>query len=523
MAEIKMKAMKHFLFTIIGSRRILWFFLALVFYFFTGGDKPMEIAVWLTPIFILRFFRDTKKYWGILLLLPFITIVSLITQKGVIPLPANTLTKLTIFKSIILLSPYFIDRLLYGALPKYIRTLLFPSLCIVVEVFINSNFVGGTWGNPAYGISNLPFLQFASLTGIWGILFFIYWTASIINEAWEQKSNLAKIRKLCWVYAGITVLIFGYGSARLTVGKPSNAMVKVAAITPPGPNYRGDLYKIAGQIFASKRTGILDVQGIRQTTDMNNQKLISETEKTAKLGVEIIAWPEGAAILFESEEQAFLKNIGQIVKINNIHLAMGLLVIKDNCQGLVKANKPFLFNKLLYLTPQKDIAFQYHKTNLAPGWEKLMTIPVENTMKVAATEFGDITGAICYDLDFPAHIRQAGTLRAGLLLAPSFDWPEIKNIHAKMARMRAIENGISILRPSSHGISIIADQFGNILSYVDDSKSNQAPLVAAIPVGSIRTLYPVMGDLTIWLSIGILLILVVVGIYIRLANRRKLE
>jgi apolipoprotein N-acyltransferase len=400
---------------------------------------------------------------------------------------------------------------------------LFPSLCIVVEVFINSNFVGGTWGNPAYGISNLTFLQFASLTGIWGILFFIYWTASIINEAWEQKSNLVKIRKLCWIYAGITVLIFGYGLVRRTVGKSFNTMVKVAAINPPGPNYRNDLYKIAGQIFASKRTGTLDVQDIRQTADMKNHKLIFETEKVAKLGIGIIAWPEGAVVLFESEEQAFLKNIGQIVRINNIHLAMGLLVIKDNCQDLVKANKPFLYNKLLYLTPQKDIAFQYHKSNLAFGWEKLITIPVENTMKVAATEFGNVTGAICYDLDFPAYIRQAGALRAGLLLAPSFDWPEIKNIHAKMARMRAIENGISILRPSAHGISIMADQFGNILSYVDDSRSNQAPLVAAIPVGSIRTLYPILGDLTIWLSVGVLLIAIVVGIHSRFANRRKLE
>jgi apolipoprotein N-acyltransferase len=519
MAEIKMKAMKHFLFTIFISHGMLWFFLALVFFFFAGGDKPIEIAVWVTPIFILRFFRDTKKYLGILLLLPFIAIVSLITQKGMIPLPANIFTKITILKSIILLLPYFIDRLLYGSLPKNIRTLLFPSLCIVAEVFINAKFVGGTWGNPAYGISNLAFLQFASLSGIWGILFFIYWTASFINEAWEQKFKLAKIRKLCWAYAGITALIIGYGLARLNIENSSNAMVKVAAITPPGPDYRDDLYKIVGQIFESKRTGILNVQGIRRTADMRNQKFISETEKTARLGVEIIAWSEGAAILFESEEQAFLKNIGQIVKINNIHLAMGLLVIKDNCQNLVKDNKPFLYNKLLYLTPQKDIAFQYCKTHLAPGWEKLMTIPVENTMKVATTEFGDVSGAICYDLDFPTHIRQVGTLKAGLLLAPSFDWHEIKNIHAKMARMRAIENGISILRPSSHGISIIADQFGNILSYVDDSKSHQAPLVAAIPLGSIRTLYPILGDLTIWLSIGILLILIVVGIHIRFANR----
>jgi hypothetical protein len=96
MAEIIMKAVKHFLFTIFINHGMLWFFLALVFFFFAGGDKPIEIAVWITPIFILRFFRDTKKYLGILLLLPFITIVSLITQKGMIPLPANILTKVTI-------------------------------------------------------------------------------------------------------------------------------------------------------------------------------------------------------------------------------------------------------------------------------------------------------------------------------------------------------------------------------------------------------------------------------------------
>ena len=83
------------------------------------------------------------------------------------------------------------------------------------------------------------------------------------------------------------------------------------------------------------------------------------------------------------------------------------------------------------------------------------------------TRIGDVAGAICYDLDFPAMIRSVGRGGATLLVAPSNDWPEIKVTHSRLARVRAVENGISLLRPTSSGISFAADPYGRIVAEVD--------------------------------------------------------
>ena len=78
-----------------------------------------------------------------------------------------------------------------------------------------------------------------------------------------------------------------------------------------------------------------------------------------------------------------------------------------------------------------------------------------------------------------------------------------------MARLRAFENGISLLRPTSTGISIAVDQYVNIMSSVDDIKSNGAPMVSVLPMRSVQTLYTIIGDFCLLVCTlgGILLVL----------------
>ena len=173
---------------------------------------------------------------------------------------------------------------------------------------------------------------------------------------------------------------------------------------------------------------------------------------------------------------------------------MSYMLINDNCLDLLMKNQPFVKNKLLFINSEGNIAWEYSKLNLAPGYERMMTIPGDGILKLSNTDKGSVTGAICYDNDFPQYIRQAGVLKSDLLIDPSNDWPEIKKTHAKMARLRAIENGISLLRPTSTGISIAVDQYGNIISSVDDIKSNGAPMVSVLPMRSVQTLYTTLGD-----------------------------
>jgi apolipoprotein N-acyltransferase len=114
-------------------------------------------------------------------------------------------------------------------------------------------------------------------------------------------------------------------------------------------------------------------------------------------------------------------------------------------------------------------------------------------------------------------------MKSDLLIAPSNDWPEIKKTHAKMARLRAIENGISLLRPASSGLSTAVDPYGNIVSSVDDFKSNGAPLVAVLPMGSVQTLYTLLGDFWTWVCAFGGFILIVLGIVRRRRERHAIH
>ena len=89
-------------------------------------------------------------------------------------------------------------------------------------------------------------------------------------------------------------------------------------------------------------------------------------------------------------------------------------------------------------------------------------------------------------------------------------------MHATMARMRAIENGVPLLRPTSSGRSIAVDAYGSILSSVDDFEAQGAPLVAVLPMGSVGTLFARLGDIVTWISLLGSVGLIVLGVVLRL-------
>jgi apolipoprotein N-acyltransferase len=76
------------------------------------------------------------------------------------------------------------------------------------------------------------------------------------------------------------------------------------------------------------------------------------------------------------------------------------------------------------------------------------------------TAFGRLSGALCYDYDYPAIAAEHGRLGADIVALPSSDWRGIDPIHTEMATMRAIEQGLSIVRSTRFGLSAGIDPHG---------------------------------------------------------------
>ena len=243
------------------------------------------------------------------------------------------------------------------------------------------------------------------------------------------------------------------------------------------------------------------------------ESLLAKSAVLARGGAEIVVWSEASVAVIESDEQALLERARAVAIEQGIFLGItpGFAGV-DFRQKLV-AGEPFIRNALIMIRPDGTVAWEYLKSRLVPGMPEATTsVAGDGVIPVVETRFGDVAGAICYDLDFPNMIRSVGRNGASLLVAPSNDWPEIKVTHSRLARVRAIENGISLLRPTSSGISFVADPYGRIVAEVDYFMSDGAPLVAEAPIQRVDTVYSVIGDLFAYLSMAAVLLLMATAI-----------
>ena len=110
------------------------------------------------------------------------------------------------------------------------------------------------------------------------------------------------------------------------------------------------------------------------------------------------------------------------------------------------------------LGPDGSVLTRFHKNNPVPMVEASQ--PGDGIIPVVQTPYGRLAVSICYDADQPEQMRQLGRQNADLLLLPSGDWYAISPFHTQMAVYRGIENGCSIFREVSNGLSIATDYRG---------------------------------------------------------------
>jgi apolipoprotein N-acyltransferase len=146
------------------------------------------------------------------------------------------------------------------------------------------------------------------------------------------------------------------------------------------------------------------------------------------------------------------------------------------------------------IDPTGQVVWTYDKTHPTPGPESAFTAPGNGVVPIADTPFGRVASVICFDMDFPRLVRQAGQARADLLIAPSLDWDTAKISHAQLATVRAVENGVSLLRPSGDGLSQAVDRQGRILAAADSFATDKAVFLTSVPAHGVATIYPVIGD-----------------------------
>jgi apolipoprotein N-acyltransferase len=91
-----------------------------------------------------------------------------------------------------------------------------------------------------------------------------------------------------------------------------------------------------------------------------------------------------------------------------------------------------------------------------------------------------------------------------------------------MAVVRAIENGVSLLRATASGVSTAVDSYGRTLALTDHFTPGAETLVAWVPVLRVATLYARIGDLFAWLCVATLVMMIGWVVLRRLLKTRTL-
>lgn len=196
---------------------------------------------------------------------------------------------------------------------------------------------------------------------------------------------------------------------------------------------------------------------------------------------DVVIWPE-AALGFYLEGQALQKRLGRAI-LPESHLIFGAVRRNDS--------RTKIWNSLYVLNHQGEIKAVYDKHHLVPFGEYVplrrwmaYVLPTDKIRKITSglldfsegkgpdvvkvLGFPSFSPMICYEAIFPGQVTPTGRDRPQWLLHMTNDAWFGQSVgpyqHFQIARMRAIEEGLPILRAANAGVSAIIDPYGRILA-----------------------------------------------------------
>lgn len=334
-----------------------------------------------------------------------------------------------------------------------------------------------TFGALAYTQVNcLPILQLASLGGIWlidGLIFFVAAGAALLvlgGDAAVRRRSLAGLAFLSLVAAVV------FGAFRLHTPPPIRTMTVglLASDTPENLWF-----------------------GKPEDSAAIAHRYLAEVPSLARDGATWVVLPEAVFALRESAPDENARELEPLLRQcavdNHIHLLVGV-ARRDPHQ--------VSWNEARIYSPDGTVT-TYDKHHLLIPGEDIFTRGNRYTVEtVADTTVGF---AVCKDLDFTATGRAYADRRADVLIVPAHDFRVDGWLHCRMAVVRAVESGFSLVRCAKEGLLTVADNRGRILAETASSSADYARLLARCPLGRTPTVYARWGDWFAWACLGALL------------------
>lgn len=455
---------------------IFFLTLGVFFLFFSNGRYFFAPAAWIAPIFLLLYTKKQKLVTGYIVNSFMIGLATMLSfWKFSSNNPKDLLFYIPFLLGFLFAIPYLLDRLISDNLKGILKTLIFPLSYVTIEfMYVNLSPFGST-GSIAYTQMNfLQLIQIVSITGIYGVTFMVTWFSSVIKYTVMEQKTIA-IKKCLYLYGLIFILVMCFGGVRLLLTE-SDKTVQVSGIS---------VYDLRSSDVINKIRNVRnDTKSFRQLSDEILYKLIDVTKQEALSGSKIVIWSELSPLEFYDNEIVYRKIISEAAKETGIYIVTSPYIISKELNG--KST-----NKLEIYNPNGEIVLEHIKYGGAM-FDNI--IEGDNKLKSVNTQYGNFGGVICWDTDFPDIMRQTGKLKIDILFSPAADWKEITPLHSTNAYFRGIENGMSVIRQTTNGLSFASDYKGRILTQMNYYTSSDKIIRAQIPIKGCFTLYPYISD-----------------------------
>ena len=450
-----------------------------VFLFFFNGRWIIPIAAFIAPIFLIRFYRFHKTFKGFLFIVLAGWISNIFIWKGMIPMSGFFYYFIMFIMSVSTALTFLLDRVFTQKIKGIISTLVFPSAYVLMEFIVVSTNPSGSYGTLAHTQTSLPLLQIFSVTGIWGLVFIITWTSSIINWLWDYSFERSKINLAFLIFGVPFLAVILFGQSRLFIND-KNETVRIASIN------------ISKAALKNRHNANVDSIAEKANDDfLTNCEIASSSDAKVVFGIETVI------SINKDLEDEFIKKAKVIAKKESIYLGLPMEVIPKDYPEVRPENK------IIWISPEGQVLFTYHKAKPTPGEGNYG----DGIIKYFDSPYGRISSTICFDMDFPSLISQVNKMNIDIMLVPGNDWQEITPYHTYVASARAIEQGFNMVRAASRGLSASFDYKGQILSSMDYFNTDDLILYSDIPTRGQTTIYSILGNYFAYLCIVFLLII----------------
>lgn len=383
--------------------------------------------------------------------------------------------------------------------PGPARVIALATTLTLAEWLRGKLFTGFPWNTLGYALTwPEPLMQWASVFGVYGLTLFAVLILAAPAAVWTPGAVRLQRPVPRFGYPVLMACLLAgsalWGQWRLQGSEPGFVDgVRLRIIQPSIPQKEKWKPENRAAVF-------------QRYLQVSRERVPGETlDKVSHL-----IWPESALPFLLEETPEALDAISAMLPEDAVFITGAARAERNSDTGSPRLK---VFNSLFVMDKKARILGHYDKVHLVPfgeylpfqemleriGLEQLTRVrggftPGNGTRVLSAPGVPDFIALVCYEIIFPDAVRETGTNPGWLLNVTNDAWfgnGTGPHQHFHQSRIRAVEQGLPLVRAANNGISAVVDSYGRVIARLP--RNAVQALDSALPEASPVTVFVKWG------------------------------